>query len=94
MALEINGGRGVSVDISRGGLGISPEIIPVGEVIHVKLKTNEDELSLEGQIKWITFKKTPDSDCHVGFAIARAPQAYYKFVDMLQQGEERGGVRN
>lgn len=94
MLLEINRGRGVSVDISRGGLGISPEIIPVGEVIYVKLKTDEGELALEGEIKWITFKKMQNGACHVGFSIRKAPEAYYKFVDKLQQGEEGDGFRN
>ena len=87
MPLTINGGKGTLLDISRGGLGISPEIIPVGETIYVGIKINGKDLELEGKIKWIKFKDTYGGACRVGFSITKAPENYYRFVDSLQQGE-------
>lgn len=86
LPLEINNEKGMLVDISRGGLGISPEIIPVGETIFVKLKIEKEVVNLQGKIKWITFKKTQEGACHVGFSITKAPDSYGRFVDKMQQG--------
>jgi hypothetical protein len=92
LPLNINNEEGTLVDISSGGLGISPEIIPVGETIYVRMKVKEGVLDLQGKIKWITFNKSQKGACHVGFSITKAPEAYYKFVDSLQQGEGERGV--
>ena len=86
LPLSINNEKGTLVDISRGGLGISPEIIPIGETIYVQVKVKGEVLYLQGKIKWITFGKSQEGACHVGFAITKAPEAYFKFVDSLQQG--------
>lgn len=94
LPLEINNEKGKLVDMSRGGLGISPEIIPVGETIYVKLKVDDEVLDLQGKIKWITFKKKADGACHVGFSIIKAPEAYYKLVDKVQQEGGDVGFEN
>ena len=94
LPISINHEKGTLVDISRGGLGISPEIIPVGETIYVQMKVNEEVLELQGKIKWITFNKFQEGACHVGFSITKAPEAYYKFVDSLQQGERGADFKN
>ena len=86
MPLQINNEKGMLVDISRGGLGISPEIIPVGETIFVKLKLDKEDVNLQGKIKWITFQKSQEGACHVGFSITKAPESYFKLVDKMQQG--------
>ena len=94
MPLKINSEKGMLIDISRGGLGISPEIIPVGEIIYVQLKVKEEVINLQGKIKWISFRKTMEGACHVGFSITKAPEAYYKFVDNLQQGGGKVDFQN
>jgi Tfp pilus assembly protein PilZ len=90
LPLEINNEEGMLVDISRGGLGISPEIIPVGETIFVKIKINKEIVNLQGKIKWITFRKAQAGACHVGFSITKAPESYYKLVENMQQGGREG----
>ncbi len=75
------------IDISRGGLSISPEIIPVGETIYVGLKIKGENLRLQGKIKWITFEDTYGGACRVGFSIIKAPESYYQFVDSLHQSK-------
>jgi hypothetical protein len=88
LPLSINNEKGTLADISREGLGISPEIIPVGETIYVKMEVNEEVLDLQGKIKWIAFTKTQEGACHIGFYITKAPEAYYKFVDNLLLGRD------
>ena len=94
LPLELNSEKGMLVDISRGGLGISPKIIPVGETIYVKLKVNREVMKLQGKIKWIIFKKTQLGACKIGFSISRAPESYYQFVNSLQQEAGQTGLKN
>ncbi len=74
----------ILVDISKDGLRVSSGIAPTHRKVNIELNNENQNLNLEGNIRWIKRKVALQKLYEIGIAIISAPDSYYQFIDSLQ----------
>ena len=82
--VKLDQASAILVDISKNGIRVSSGTAPNHRKIRIELNNESQNLTLQGDVRWIKRKVALQKLYDIGISIVEAPDDYYQFIETLQ----------